>query len=111
MDLVMPAADRHDARSRYNAIAELRDVGDRLRALLTRYDRLVAGVTDSRLPAPDLAGRLDWLNLQLADAAERLQELIMAEGRAARYRSCAPSLEATWPPSRFATARARARSR
>lgn len=111
MDLVMPAVSRHDVRSRHNTISELQDVGERLRALLARYDRLVAGVTGNSLPGPDVAGQLDWLNLQLAETAERLQEFMMLEGRARRYRSCAPSREATWPPRRFAAASARARSR
>ena len=84
MALISPVRGREDTRTRGDAIAQLRDVGERLKHVLVRYDRLVTRVTDGPVPAHDLIGRVDWLTLQLAATAEQLQEIIVLEGEHAR---------------------------
>ena len=84
MALISPAAGREDRPSRHDAVAQLRDIGERLKHLLVRYDRMVTRATDGLDPVHDLIGRMDWLNLQLAAAAEQLQELMMLEDENAR---------------------------
>ena len=79
MALISPSAGEVEMPARHDAVAQLRDVGERLKHVLTRYDRLVARVTDGVVPVQDLVGRMDWLNLQLAAAADQLQEIIVLE--------------------------------
>ncbi len=77
MELVSPAGGRKNRPVQHTDVAALRDVGERLKYLLVRYERLVTRVTDGRVPVPDMTGRVDWLNLQIAAAADHLQELIV----------------------------------
>ncbi len=77
MELVRPVRGGKDGPARHHAVAELRDVGEQLMYLLVRYEGLVTRITDGRGLAPDLIGRVDWLNLQLAAAADQLQEIIL----------------------------------
>ncbi len=83
MELFDPRC-REEKTTRLDAVAQLRDVGERLKHVLTRYDCLATRLTDGRLPIPDLIGRIDWLNLQLAATADQLQELIVLERQSSR---------------------------
>jgi hypothetical protein len=79
MESLSPAGGRDEKPDRLDAVAQIRDLGERLKHLLTRYDSLVTRVADARVPVPDLVGRIDWLSLQLAAAAEQIQEIIVLE--------------------------------
>ncbi len=84
MALTSPVSGSENIPARHDAVAQLRDLGERLKHLLVRYDLMVGRVTDGLAPVADLVGRMDWLNLQLAAAAEQLQEIILLEGESAR---------------------------
>ena len=106
MDRPGPIASSEEKPARLDAVAEIRNAGERLKQLLIRYDDLVTRFTDARLPVPDLGGRIDWLNLQVAAAAEHLQELIVLEGDESRplpFRRRREKPDA--PPRQFAARR------
>lgn len=78
------AANREKPSTGIDTLAQVRDVGECLKHLLDRYDRLVMRLAGGRSPAPELLGRIDWLNLQLAAAADEMQELIVLEREESR---------------------------
>lgn len=84
MESFSPAGGGKDTAARPDAVSQLRDIGARLRHLVARYDHLVTRVADGRVPTSDLGGRIDWLELQLAAAAEQIQEVIVLQHRSAR---------------------------
>lgn len=84
MELVQGTLGRRRLVARRNAVAELRDVGERLEYVLGRYGRLVREVSDGTVPVPDLTGRVALLNSHLVFVAETLQEVLVLEHENAR---------------------------
>ena len=84
MELVNRTARAEKKPKERETIARLREAGETLENLLVRYDRLVARLTGGRPRGSDFLGQIEWLNLQLAAAAEDIQELIVLEPRRSR---------------------------
>jgi hypothetical protein len=84
MHLVTRAAGTRRNFARHGMLEQVRDLGRRLEYVFARYDHLVRDLSGNDIPSPDFESRVQIVNKQIGDVADRLQDLFVLEYEAHR---------------------------